>query len=158
MAICSHAHPSANLLHWFRVHMRGSRSLYGKLCDLRSIRPPPPQRVNSHYPPAFSPRPTFHPLILNKALYISLVIFKFHCLSEAVISWLQTNLYLLYISCESPGESCLYMPETRTFRKTARRTWRLVLMFSLFFPPFEVSSWILWDTCTVRVWGWGVAA
>lgn len=57
------------------------------------------------------PTPPFHPLhhfTLNMALYFSLVIFRFHCLSQAVTSWRQTNLCLLYISSESPGEPCLY--------------------------------------------------
>lgn len=55
-----------------------------------------------------SPSQPFRRYMLNVPLCFSLVILRFHCLSKAAISWRQTNLCLLYISCESPGKPCLY--------------------------------------------------
>ena len=135
--------PSANPLLWFSDHMRGSRSWYGKLCDLRSARLLRSVWTAGVLPP-FSPRPPpVQPLMLNTALYFSLVIVcSFHRLTGGLITWRQTNLRLLYISCESPGEPCLQKPETRTLRKTARR--ELVLFFFFFFfflLNFHQGSW-----------------
>lgn len=92
IAICSHTDPFSQLRegHWFTVHMWGSKSLYGKLCDLRRGFP---LHAMWKTPPPHSPQ-----------LY---AIFDFHCLSERVTSWHQIAKCLLYISSESQGESCL---------------------------------------------------
>lgn len=92
IAICSHTDPLSQLRegHWFTVHMWGSKSLYGKLCDLRRGFP---LHAMWKTPPPHSPQ-----------LY---AIFDFHCLSERVTSWHQIAKCLLYISSESQGESCL---------------------------------------------------
>ena len=98
--------------------------------------------------------------MLNTALYFSLVIVcSFHRLTGGLITWRQTNLRLLYISCESPGEPCLQKPETRTLRKTARR--ELVLFF---FALSESGGGVIagsvnWDchsVCLCVIVGWGL--
>ncbi len=58
----------------------------------------PLQRVNSHYPPSFSPRP-FHLFMLNMALYFSALIWRSHCVSKKWSVDAQPTC-LLYFSSE----------------------------------------------------------
>lgn len=108
----------------------------------------------SHYPPFLStpcsPSTSFYCNMLNLVLYFSFVIFKPHCLGEVVVSWHQTTLCLLYMNYESARRALFIVTETKKLGKTARRN---PSYFFTVFSSLQVSSWILWGTCTVRVWG-----
>lgn len=105
------------------------------------------QRVNSHDPPSVSPRSPSTPPAASYYMTWFLFCFWSSLGFYSVTIWQRTTPCLLHISCDSSGEPCLYWQREREMLgKTAKKE----LISRSLFP--HVSSRILWDTCTVRLW------